>query len=106
MPVPDPFGVRDGRGEMAAGRLDVAAVEADHGRDAELAAGRAGLLQVLGHDGHLGQRVVPAPGLEQQLAQGTVGLGQPERRADLVREVPCLPGRGEGAARTGPGSPA
>ena len=77
-------------------RADLAAMEADHGGDAEIAAGRAGFLQVLGQDLHLGQRVVPSPRLEEQLAQGAVRLSQPDRRADLVREVPGLPGRGQG----------
>ena len=41
-------------------------------------------------------RIVPAPGVEEQLAQGAVRLSQPDHRADLVREVQRLPGRGEG----------
>ena len=77
-------------------RADLAAMEADHGGDAEIAAGRGGFLQVLGQALHLGQRVVPAPGLEEQLAQGAVRLRQPDRRADLVGELPRLPGRGQG----------
>ena len=94
-PVADPLGVRVGRGQVAARRADLAAVEADHGGDAEIAAGRGGFLQVLGQGLHLGQRVVPPPGLEQQLAQGAVRLSQPDRRADLVGQVPGLPGRGQ-----------
>ena len=35
------------------------------------------------------------PVWKQQLAQGAVRLSQPERRADLVRELPGLPGRGQ-----------
>ena len=94
-PAPEPLGVRVGRGEVAARRAGLAAVEADHGGDAEIAAGHAGFVQVLGQGAHLGQRVVPAPRLEEQLAQGAVRLSQPERRADLVRELPGLPGRGQ-----------
>jgi hypothetical protein len=43
-----------GRGEMTAPRASVAAVEADHGGDAELVAGCGRCLQVLGQDLHLG----------------------------------------------------
>jgi hypothetical protein len=68
-------------------------VEADHGGDAEITAGRAGFGQLLGRRAHQGQRVVPAPHLEQQLAQRAVRLSQPERRAGLVRELPGLPRR-------------
>ena len=49
-PVPDPLGVRGGSGEAAARRGDVAAMEADHGGDAEIAAGCGGFLQVLRQD--------------------------------------------------------
>ena len=37
--VSEPLEVRGGRGEVAARRTDVAAMEADHGGDAEIAAG-------------------------------------------------------------------
>ena len=94
-PAPEPLGVRVGRGEVAARRASVAAVEADDGGDAEITAGHAGFVQVLGQGAHLGQRVVPASCLEEQLGQGAVRLSQPEHRADLVRELPGLPGRGQ-----------
>ena len=64
----EPLGVRGGRGEVAARRTDLAAMEADHGGDAEIAAGHGRFLQVLRQDLHLGQRVVPSPRLEEQLA--------------------------------------
>ena len=105
-PVSDPLGMRDGGGEVAARRGDLAAMEADHGGDAEIAAGRDGLLQVLVQDLHLGQRIVPPPGVEEQLAQGAVRLAP--------AGSPCRPGpRGAGPAgprrrprRTGRGRPA
>ena len=55
-----------------------------------------GLLQVFVQGLHLGQRLVPPAGVEEQLAQGAVRLRQPDHRAGLVGEVPGLPGRGEG----------
>ena len=73
----------------------LAAVEADHRGDAEVAAGGPGFLEVIVQGRHLGQRVVPPPGLEQQLAQGAVRLGPPHRRADLAGQLPGLPGRGQ-----------
>ena len=94
-PVADPLGVRGGRGEVLPRLGGLAAVEADHGGDAEVAAGGAGFLQVLVQGRHLGQRVVPAPGLEQQLAQRAVRLRPPHRRADLAGQLPGLPGRGQ-----------
>ena len=36
------------------------------------------------------------PGVEQQLGQRAVRLGEPDHGADLVREVAGLPGGGEG----------
>ena len=95
-PVSDPGRVRDGGLEVAARRGDLAAVEADHGGDAVITAGRTGLLQVVMHDPHLGHRIVPPPCVEEQLAQGAVRLSQPDHRANPVREVPGLPGCGEG----------
>jgi len=56
---PEPFGVGGGRREVTARGTDLAAVEADHGGDAELVAGRGGFLQVFRHAAHLGQRIVP-----------------------------------------------
>ena len=94
-PVADPLGVRGGGGQVLPGLGGLAAVEADDGGDAEVAAGRPGFLEVLVHGRHLGQRVVPAPGLEQQLAEGAVRLGPPHRRADLAGQLPGLPGRGQ-----------
>src|ERR1700728_4846387 len=95
-PVPDSPSVRDGRGEVAPSGIGLAAMEADHGGNAEVVTDRGGFLQVLMDDLHLGQRVVPSPGLEQQLAEGAVRLCQPDRRADLTGEVPCLSGGGNG----------
>jgi hypothetical protein len=66
--VSDPLSVRDGRGEVAPRRAGLAAMESDHGADTEIAAGCPGFLQVLGQDLHLGQRLVPSPSLEEQLA--------------------------------------
>ena len=92
----EPLGVRDGGGEVAACRADLAAMETDHGGDAEIAAGHGRFLQILMHHRYLGQRVVPLSRLEQQLAEGAVRLSQPECRADLVGQVPRLPGHGQG----------
>src|SRR5215472_7793354 len=94
-PASDPLCMRDGSSEVAARRGDVTAMKADHGGDAEIAAGGAGLLQSLVRNRHLSHRVVPPPRVKEQLAQGATGLSQPDHRTDLVREVPCLPGRGE-----------
>src|SRR5580698_5761474 len=88
--------MRDGGSEVAPCRADLATMEADHSGDAEIAAGRTGFLQVLGQDLYLGQGIVPSPRFEEQLAQGAMRLRQPHGCADLVGELPCLPGRGEG----------
>ncbi len=80
---------------MATCRADLAPVEADHGGDAEIGAGHPGFFQVLRQDLDLGQGVVPSPRLKEQLAERAVRLGQPERRADLVGEVPRLRGHGQ-----------
>ncbi len=48
----------------------------------------AGSFRSIGTAVDLRQRVVPAPGLEEQLAEDAVRLRQPERGADLVRELP------------------
>ncbi len=95
-PVSDPLGMRDGGSEVAPRRGDLATMEADHGGDAEIGAGHAGILQVFGQDLHLSHRIVPPPRVEEQLTQGAVRLSQPDPRADPVCEVPRLPGRGEG----------
>ena len=47
------------------------------------------------HDLYLGQRIVPAPGFEEQLAEGLVRLRQPDRGAGLIRQMPGLPGHGQ-----------
>src|SRR5580692_669250 len=69
-PVPEPVGVRAGCGQVIARCASLATMEADHGGDAEIAAGCPGFLQVLRQDLHLGQRLVPSSRLEEQLAEG------------------------------------
>ncbi len=93
--VPGPLRVLLGGGQVAAGRLGLVAVEADHGRDAAFAADGAGLLQVLRHGRDLGQRLVPAAHLAERLAERAVRLRQPHRRAHLVRLQPGLLGGGQ-----------
>ena len=61
--------MRFGGGQVAARGLGLVPVEADNGQGAELPAGRPGLLQVHRHGVDLGQRIVPPPGLEEQLAE-------------------------------------
>ena len=95
-PVSDPRGIRGGSIEVALRCSGIAAMEADHGGDAKLAAGHPGFLKVLGQYPDFGQRVVPAPRLEEQLGEGTMRLSRPEGRTDLVGEVPGLPGLGQG----------
>ena len=51
---------------------------------------------VLGQYRYLGQRVVPAPRLEEQLGEGAMRLSRPEGRTSLVGEVPGLPCLGQG----------
>ena len=63
-PVPEPPDVGLGGGEVTARRGEIAAMEADHGGDAEVAARRGGLLQVIVEDVSVGQCVVPPPGVE------------------------------------------
>ena len=55
---------------MALSAAQVAAVQADHGGDAEIAARDGGLLLVNPERKHLNQRLVPSPALEEQLPQG------------------------------------
>ena len=94
--VPEPVGMRGGGVEVAARRGDLAAMEADHGGHAEVTTDRRGLLDVLGKPFNLGQRVFPAPCLEEALCQDAMRLTQPDSRADLVREVQRLPRYGHG----------
>ena len=70
-------------------------MEADHGGDAEFVARQGGLFQVLGQHVQLGQCFVPSTRFEQQLAQREMRLRHAERRADLLGELPGLPGRGQ-----------
>ena len=69
---------------------DLAAMQADQGGDAEVAARRGGLLVVLVQDVDLGHRVIPPARVEQQLAQRAARLRQPDDRADLDRKLPGL----------------
>src|ERR1700751_6137293 len=85
-PRSEPVSVWRGRGEMTACRESVAAVETDYGGEGGLAAARVLFFKLIGQDPHLGERLGPAPGLEEQLAHDAVRLPDPECRADLARE--------------------
>src|SRR5215471_1227008 len=83
-PVPEPFGVRNGGHQVASRGGDLAAMEGDQCGEAEISTRYPWLLQVLWQRFKLGQHIVPAPRLEQELGQCAVRLRQPERGADLV----------------------
>ena len=71
-------------------------MKADHRGDAEIAAGRGRLLEIFAEDLDLGQRLVPSPHVEEQLAKRAVRLSQPNHGADLVCQLTCLGRRREG----------
>src|SRR6266496_6144946 len=71
-PASGPLDMRDGSSQVAARRSDLAAMEADHGGDAEIAAGRGGLLQVCVQGLHLSYRIVPPARVKEQLTQGAM----------------------------------
>ena len=95
-PVSDPFGVWSGRSQVTAGRGSLATVEADHGSDAMVAACHAGVLGDFLNYAHFGEGVIPAAGMEEQLAETALRLGAPDHEAGPVGELLGLAGRGEG----------
>ena len=74
----DPFGIRSGGIQVRTRGGHVAAVEADHGGDAVVHAGRPRFLQRVVQGLHLGQCGCPLACVEHQLAEGAVRLGQPD----------------------------
>ncbi len=73
----------------------LAAMEADHRGDAQVAARRHWHLRLVVQGFHLGHCLGPAAGVEKQLTQGAMRLDLPEHRADLISEVERLAGRGQ-----------
>ena len=104
-PVPDLLRMRRGLGQVLPRDARLAAVEADDGGDPVIAAGHARVPAVVLEDGNLTDGVIPAAGMEQQLAQAAPGLGVPDREPGPVGKLLGLAGRGEGLPRTGPGRP-
>ena len=93
--VADPLRVGGGGGQVRPGGGGLAAMEADHGGDAVIAAGHARILDDFLDDAYLGQGVVPAAGVEQQLAETAARLGPADHDAGPVGELLGLAGRGE-----------
>jgi len=76
--------MRGSGSEVAARLSDIAAMETDDSGNTQIIAGRGGLLQVCMQDAHFSHRLIPVSRLEEQLAQGTMGLSHPDHCADLV----------------------
>ena len=77
-PVPDPLGTRRRGSQVTARRGEIAAMEADDGGDAEIAAGSTVFRQ--GQGLHLSHHIVPSPGVEGQLVQCGLRLRHPDDR--------------------------
>ena len=89
-PAPELRGVRDGGGKEAPRRAGLASMEPDDGGQAEGGAGPPGFDQTRMDDLYFGQRIVPAPCVEEQLAESAMRLARPDYRADLICEIPSL----------------
>jgi hypothetical protein len=76
--LPDTLQVRLSRRQIPSGRFGIVAMEGNLRSDAELAAHDQRVLQVLGHDRYLGQRLIPPTKLVKRLAKRNVRLHYPK----------------------------
>ena len=93
--APELRGIRGSGGDEAPRRAGLASMEPDDGGQAEVVAGPAGFDQARMDDLYFGQRIVPAPCVEEQLAESAMRLARPDYRTDLVCEIPSLLGGGQ-----------
>jgi hypothetical protein len=89
-PAPELRGVWDSGGDEAPRRAGLASMEPDDGGQPEVAAGPAGFDQARMDDLYFGQRIVPAPYVEEQQAESAMRLARPDYRTDLICEIPSL----------------
>ena len=82
--APDSLGLAGSDGKGAARGRDLATMEPDHGRDAEITAGRHGPLYLCVEGLDFGYCLVPAPRIEKQLTQDAMSLHLAEHHASPV----------------------
>ncbi|WP_345030974.1 hypothetical protein [Kutzneria kofuensis] len=81
-------------GQVPAGGGVIAAVQLDQRGDAVVGRGHHRVLQLVGEQVHVHQRVVPAPRVVRHLYEGTLRLRQPDRVADMLGQLTYVSGGG------------